>query len=143
DYKAINSWCFNPTVAQQMQNKSATDSSRTVEIAPGVSMRFVWIPKGSYTKCEELGGNAAAVKYEKQTIKKGFWMGQMEVSNGQFCALYPDHDSRFIGQQWKDHTTPGYPANLPEQPVIRVSWEQAMEFCKTLSQKTGLKITLP
>ncbi|MEG2034721.1 MAG: SUMF1/EgtB/PvdO family nonheme iron enzyme [Mucinivorans sp.] len=143
DYKAINSWCFNPTVAQQMQNKSATDSSRTVEIAPGVSMRFVWIPKGSYTKCEELGGNAAAVKYEKQTIKKGFWMGQMEVSNSQFCALYPDHDSRFIGQQWKDHTTPGYPANLPEQPVIRVSWEQAMEFCKTLSQKTGLKITLP
>ena len=36
-----------------------------------------------------------------------------------------------------------YPANKPEQPVIRVSYNDAMEYCKILSQKTGLNITLP
>ena len=50
---------------------------------------------------------------------------------------------RYVDQQWKDHVVPGYPANKPEQPVIRVSYNDAMEYCKILSQKTGLNITLP
>ena len=48
-----------------------------------------------------------------------------------------------MDQFWKDHTRPGYPANLPDQPVIRVSWNEAMAYCDALSKKTGLKITLP
>jgi formylglycine-generating enzyme required for sulfatase activity len=31
----------------------------------------------------------------------------------------------------------------PNQPVVRVSWEQAFAFCGWLSKKTGLKFTLP
>ena len=55
----------------------------------------------------------------------------------------PEHDSRFIRQLWKDHVHQGYPANNPEQPAIRVSWEEAMAFCKKLSEKTGKLFTLP
>jgi len=55
----------------------------------------------------------------------------------------PEHDSRYIDQFWKDHINEGYPANLPHQPVIRVSYQEAMEFCRKLSEKTGLNITLP
>ena len=47
------------------------------------------------------------------------------------------------GSTVEDHVVPGYPANKPEQPVIRVSYNDAMEYCKILSQKTGLNITLP
>lgn len=57
--------------------------------------------------------------------------------------IFPDHDSRFVDQQWKDHVVQGYPANKPEQPVIRVSYNDAMDYCKKLSEKTGLNITLP
>jgi formylglycine-generating enzyme required for sulfatase activity len=32
--------------------------------------------------------------------------------------------------------------NGPSQPVVRVSWQQAMEFCRWLSQKTGERFTL-
>jgi len=28
-------------------------------------------------------------------------------------------------------------------PVIRVSWQEALEFCKWLSEKTGLEVSLP
>ena len=88
-------------------------------------------------------GGKEPEKYQKRTIERGFWMGTLEVTNQQYEALCPEHDSRYIGQQWKDHTTPGYPANLPEQPVIRVSWEEAMNYCEKLSQLTGQKVTLP
>jgi formylglycine-generating enzyme required for sulfatase activity len=37
----------------------------------------------------------------------------------------------------------GVPLYLPEQPVLRVSWDRAMAFCDWLSEKSGLKITLP
>lgn len=70
-------------------------------------------------------------------------MGEIEVSNEQFRTIFPEHDSRFDRQLWKDHVHQGYPANKPEQPAIRVSWEEAMDFCKKLSEKTGRNITLP
>ena len=79
----------------------------------------------------------------KVKIDKAFWMGELEVTNQQFNVIFPDHDSRFVDQQWKDHVVQGYPANKPEQPVIRVSYNDAMDYCKKLSEKTGLNITLP
>ncbi|MEG0033052.1 MAG: SUMF1/EgtB/PvdO family nonheme iron enzyme, partial [Mucinivorans sp.] len=88
-------------------------------------------------------GGKSPSSYEQVSIDQGFWMGALEVSNAQYCALIGDHDSRFIGQQWKDHTTPGYPANEPDQPVIRVSWDQAVAYCDKLSEKWGVKVTLP
>ena len=79
----------------------------------------------------------------KVKIDKAFWMGELEVTNQQFNVIFPDHDSRFVDQQWKDHVVQGYPANKPEQPVIRVSYNDAINYCKKLSEKTGLNITLP
>lgn len=66
----------------------------------------------------------------KANVKEGFWMSTTEITNEQFRALFPEHDSRYIGQTWKDHTTPGYAANRPKQPVVRVSWDEAMLSAK-------------
>ena len=88
-------------------------------------------------------GEPDAYPTAKVKIDKGFWMAELETTNEQFNVVFPDHDSRFVDQQWKDHVNQGYPANKPEQPVIRVSYNDAMEFCQKLSEKTGLKITLP
>lgn len=135
-------WGFDKETAQNMQNKGTEENKKVIEIAPGVTMNFRWIPAGKYVKGKD-SGSAGLTDFKKVKINKGFWMGEIEVSNRQYTALCPEHDSRFIGQQWKDHTTPGYPANKPEQPAIRVSWTEAMEYCRKLSEKTGLNITLP
>ena len=113
-----------------------------IELAPGVVMNFVRIPAGKFV----MGSNKGHSDYSpanKQEVKKAFWMAEIEVSNEQFRTIFPDHNSRFVNQLWKDHVHQGYPANNPEQPAIRVSWEEAMAFCEKLSEKTGLKVTLP
>ena len=66
-----------------------------------------------------------------------------EVTNAMYKLFDATHDSRFIDQQWKDHVLPGYPANLPNQPVIRVNWQEATDFCEWLTEKTGMKFRLP
>jgi len=66
-----------------------------------------------------------------------------EVTNALYALYAPTHDSRYIDQWSKDHTTPGYPANKPNQPVIRITWREANDFCKWLSEKTGKTFRLP
>lgn len=133
-----------PFTAQTANGKAAAygDTRRDVEIAPGVVIRFVRIPAGSFAMGSNFGENDAK-PVNKVKIKKAFWMAELETTNEQFRTVFPDHDSRFVDQQWKDHVVQGYPANRPEQPVIRVSYDDAMAFCRKLSEKTGLHVTLP
>lgn len=119
-----------------------TSNRKEVEIAPGVKINFVRIPAGEFVM-GSYNGESDAYPTAKVKIDKPFWMGEMEITNQQFNAIYPDHDSRFVDQLWKDHVVQGYPANELNQPVIRVNYNDAMDYCKQLSEKTGLNITLP
>lgn len=137
----VKGWPFDEIAVRSKMNAEG-DTRMSIDLAPGISMVFVRIPAGSFV----MGSNRNHSDYSpahKQVVKKAFWMGQLEVSNEQFRTVFPNHDSRFDRQLWKDHVHEGYPANLPEQPAIRVSWEEAMAFCRKLSEKTGLNITLP
>ena len=137
----VKGWPFDKIMAQTMISKEG-DSKMSIELAPGIKMNFVRIPAGSFV----MGSNRGHSDYSpanKQVVKKAFWMGEIEVSNEQFRTIFPEHNSRFDRQLWKDHVHQGYPANQPEQPAIRVSWEEAMAFCQKLSEKTGKNITLP
>ena len=111
-------------------------------MAPGIKMTFVRVPAGQFVM-GSYRGQSDTRPTAKVKIDKAFWMGELEVTNQQFNVIFPGHDSRFVDQQWKDHVVQGYPANKPEQPVIRVSYNDAMDYCKKLSEKTGLNITLP
>jgi formylglycine-generating enzyme required for sulfatase activity len=70
-------------------------------------------------------------------------MGKFEVSNAQYALCDPVHDSGVISMHNKDHDQRGYPVNGPNQPVVRISWEKAMAYCKWLTNLTGEKFTLP
>jgi formylglycine-generating enzyme required for sulfatase activity len=37
----------------------------------------------------------------------------------------------------------GHPVNLPDQPVVRVCWNRALDFCAWLSAQTGREFSLP
>ncbi len=140
-YKAAKAggWPFSAEKAAKMQ---AGSERRVIEIAPGVEMAFVKIPAGKFV----MGSNKAGKDMAPETavtIGKSYWISETEVTNGQYITIDPDHDSRIVAQMWKDHTNAGYVANRPEQPVTRVSWEEAMEYCQKLSEKMGVKFNLP
>lgn len=137
----LKNWPFDADQAKAMQAREG-ETRKEIELAPGVKMTFVRIPAGEFV----MGNNNPASDYSparKVKIKKPFWMAEIEVSNQQMHALCPEHNSRLIHQQWKDHVNGGYVAWRDEQPAIRVTWEKAMEYCRKLSEKTGLNVTLP
>ncbi len=76
---------------------------------------------------------------------KSYLMARTEITNRQYSVFDPKHDSRIEFGDFL-HFSPGemgWSLSHPEQPVVRVSWNDAMAFCRWLSEKTGKAITLP
>ena len=67
-------------------------------------------------------------------ISRDFYLGKHEITNAQFRAFRPDHDSL------NDN---GYSLNGKDQPVVHVSWNDAIAFCDWLSEQSGKKVSLP
>jgi formylglycine-generating enzyme required for sulfatase activity len=65
----------------------------------------------------------------KVTLFRPFYMGEREITNAQFRLFRPAHNSGSIGDTSLD---------LDKQPVVRVTWEDAAEFCNWLSEQEGL-----
>ena len=138
----VRGWPKSAEGARLAQQSASTKTERTIDLGGGSELKMVLIPAGQFVMGSDTGSGDEK-PLSKVSIYKDFWMGTCEITNAQYKLFDPTHDSRFIDQQWKDHMTAGYPANLPKQPVIRISWEQAMAFCKWLGEKTGEKFTLP
>ena len=137
----LKGWPLSVGEIDEMIAESGKES-KEIDLGEGEVIKLIYVPAGNFVMGSNLG-DSDEYPVSKQSIKKGFWMSEFEISNAQFQKLYAAHDSRFIGQYWKDHTTAGYPANEPKQPVVRVSWREANEFCKKVSKKTGLNVQLP
>ncbi|MFR9603242.1 MAG: SUMF1/EgtB/PvdO family nonheme iron enzyme [Rikenellaceae bacterium] len=133
-------WPFSAQEA--LAKQGGTRETKVVEVAPGVEITFVKIPAGQFVM-GSYSGEPDNYPTSKVNIGKSFWMSELEITNEQVRALMPDHNSMFVTMLWKDHINAGYPANNPEQPAIRISQEEAMEYGKLLSEKTNMKITLP
>ena len=130
---------FDAAKAKAMQGDGAT---MELPLGGDLTMKFIRIPAGQFVMGSQDGfpdeAPRAAVK-----IDKPFWMGICEVTNKQYAQHDPEHDTRYIDETGKDHAVPGYIANHDNQPVARISWQEAMRFCKWLSQKAGRDVTLP
>ena len=135
-------WPFDAAEAKKRQAAAGKPVTRSIQLAEGLALELALIPAGEFVM-----GDPAGYPDERPLarvrIPRPFWIARTETTNAQYQAFDRFHDSRFIDQQWKDHTTPGYPANRPSQPAIRISWNQAMGFCRWLSEKTGQEFTLP
>ena len=68
-----------------------------------------------------------------------------EVTNREYREFDPQHDSGIeVGDflQFSEQDR-GFPMTADEQPVVRVSQQQAMAYCAWLSKKSGRKYRLP
>ncbi len=114
---------------------------RTVDLGPGVSLKLLRIPAGRFTPGDKAG-QPDEQRAEPVHIE-AFWMGALEVTNQQYRCFDPTHNPQYYAKRHQRADDQGLPLDEPQQPVLRVSWHQAMDFCRWLSQKTGLRCTLP
>jgi formylglycine-generating enzyme required for sulfatase activity len=102
-----------------------------------ISLEMVKIPGGKFQmgSLPDQGDDDERPRHEVQVPE--FWMGKYLVTQAQWryvVALPPEqielkaNPSRFDGDN---------------RPVERVMWNQAIEFCQRLSQKTGNEYRLP
>ncbi len=132
-------WPFDADKAGQLQTE---ESVRFIDLGDGVKIKMVRIPAGVFIM-GSTDGPLDEMPASRVKIDKPFWMATTEITSRQFMRFDISHDNGYFNQQHKDHTTPGYYAGRDDNPVIRVSWRQAMEFCKWVSDSSGLKVTLP
>jgi len=133
-------WPFDAAEAKRRQ-QAIGQPERTIDLG-GVKLQLVLIPPGEFVMGDRNGANDEA-PLSRVKIDKPFWMAKFEISNEQFARYDPIHNSGYISVFNKDQNTRGVAVNHPSQPVIRISWRQAIGFCDWLSKKTGLKFTLP
>jgi formylglycine-generating enzyme required for sulfatase activity len=109
---------------------------------PGGSLTFMRIPAGKFVMGDAKGYNDETPHVVE--IKKPFLMADIEVPLRNFRQWKPNHYNGYVDELGKDHTTPGI--NIMDNewwPAVRVSWQEAQEYCKWLSEKTGRKFRLP
>jgi len=135
-------WPFDAAEAQRRQRLAGTETRRTIDLGDGVTVEMVLIPAGEFVM-GSLTGAADERPLARVRIDKPFWMGRCEVTNRQYARFDPRHDSRVEDKNAYQFGIHGYPANRPEQPVVRVPWQRAMDFCQWLSETTGRKFSLP
>lgn len=98
----------------------------------GVLLDMVEIPGGTFivgSPPNEVGRNDAESPQRQVKVTR-FFMGKYEVTQRQYEAIMRTNPSRFK-------------ENGANRPVETVSWNNAVEFCKRLSQKTRRAYRLP
>jgi serine/threonine-protein kinase len=68
-----------------------------------------------------------------------YFIGKYPVTNVQYAA-FVQAERRQVPRHWKNGKIP---AGKEQHPVVNVSWEDAVAFCKWASQATGRMIALP
>lgn len=95
----------------------------------------VEIPAGSfYMGSNGEGEDADEAPVHRVTISQSFRMGKTEVTNAQFEAFRPSHKSL----RGKDGVS-----KEDDEAVVNVSYQDAVDFCKWLSEKEGKNYRLP
>ena len=122
-----------PVVTKAVKASSYTaGKNHTITLPNNVALDLVWIPSGTFTMGSPLseGGYSNERPAHMVTISKGFWLGKTLVTQGQYQAV--------MGINPSDFTTVGADA-----PVDTVSWDDAMEFCRKLTEQERAAGRLP
>ena len=93
--------------------------------------KMVWCPPGNFTiGSPDSDRNGYEKPAHEVTLTKGFWMGQMPVTQGLWELVMGNNPSD------EDHRGQ---SDSKQRPVENVSWYDVVKFCNMLSEKEGLK----
>ncbi len=124
-------------------------SNAQVWVEKHTNMEFTWIPEG----CFQMGcpsKNDLCYFDEKPLRKvclKGFWISTKEVTLSQWKQFIKEsrYNPKAKPEDLWGCTSVGKPEfeQKDNEPVVCVSWHDAVNFAKWLSKKTGLIFRLP
>ncbi|GCA78101.1 SUMF1/EgtB/PvdO family nonheme iron enzyme [Microcystis aeruginosa] len=117
--------------ALQAVKKPVSPTPFTEKISNGVTLEMVSLPAGQFLMGSPDSDPDArdAEKPQHQVKVNSFAIGKYPVTQAQYEAVMGTNPSRF--------------QNNPQNPVERVSWNNAQAFCQKLSQITGKTYRLP
>jgi formylglycine-generating enzyme required for sulfatase activity len=137
-------WPWSVEEAIERQALAGTSIERSLDLGDGTTLDMVLIPPGEY-----IMGNPNGLLDERPTqlieIPNAFWISRCEITNEQFARFNPGHDSRHEHgtASFNSERAIGPPLNGPRQPVVRVSWQEASNFCDWASEQLDVSIDLP
>jgi formylglycine-generating enzyme required for sulfatase activity len=111
------------------------------DLGEDVILELVEIPGGEFTigSPKEEEGRIPTEGPQRKVTLPSFWMGKYEVTQEQWGEVAK------LSIVKSDFTAdPSFPLyKHGKSPVSGVSWDDAVEFCKRLSRKTGREYRLP
>ena len=105
----------------------------TLDLGKNVTLELVHIPAGQFmmdSPKTEIGREDNEGPQRLVTISKPFYMGVTEVTQSQFQSV--------VRRRSKPNRYRG-----PQEPAETLSWNEAMVFCRAMSEKTGRSVCLP
>jgi formylglycine-generating enzyme required for sulfatase activity len=111
-------------VGENEQRLQKTSRYFTEDLGGGVQLEMVEIPAGEFLMGSPASeaGRFDIEGPQRRVSVPSFYMGRFEVTQAQWQAVMGNNPSNFKGEN---------------RPVEKVSWNDAQEFCKKLSQRTG------
>jgi formylglycine-generating enzyme required for sulfatase activity len=138
-------WPFTAAAARARQLQALPHPSQpetlTLTLAPDITLVLVRIPGGQFLMGSTEGHPDEQPRHA--VTVRPFWMARVETSNRQFRTFQPHHESRTEDRHGYQFGITGHDQDQPDQPAVRVSWNEAIAFTQWLSQRTGLNIQLP
>jgi len=114
------------------------------EITNSIDMKLVLIPAGEFmmgSPDSDTDAEADEKPQHRVRITKPFYLGSTEVTQEQYERVMGQNPSWFCATGDGKVEVAGQ--NTRQFPVEWVSWEDAVEFCRRLSQKEGKTYRLP
>jgi len=142
---ALSVGCGGSVVAQQVetqplapgkeQTSAAVTGGQPKEVVNSIGIKLLLLPAGTFT----MGSPASEKDREDDetqhqvTLSKPFYMGRTEVTQGQW--------KKVMGTEpWKGED---YVGEGDDCPAVYISWDDAVAFCKKLSDMEGRTYRLP
>lgn len=130
-----------PPASKPASSPSSTTKPDDLDLGNGMKLKLVLIPAGKFmmgSKWPELGRRNDEGPQHEVTITKPFFMGAYTVTEDLYLCIMgsiPYDPALTLNARG--------PRPTANQPLVQVTWYEAVEFCRRLSVATGNKVRLP
>ena len=132
-----------PSADNETTNEISSESHQPEQgkvVTNSIGMKLVYVPAGSFMmgspSTEERRFPREGPQHQVR-ISRGFWMGQTEVTQGQYNSV-------MNARPWSGkRVVQAYIQEDANNPAVCVDWDDAVEFCRKLSEQEGKTYRLP